>query len=67
MMELSDARTAWPDLTGRRAVTTGADFRYPDCPPGKQRRLIEEHRMVRAKDIVTAMSLMHVETRRAHP
>jgi NAD(P)-dependent dehydrogenase (short-subunit alcohol dehydrogenase family) len=58
---------------------TGADFQYPDHPPEKQRALIQEDRMLRAEDIAVAahfmltqprraaVSLMRVETRRAHP
>lgn len=58
---------------------TGADFQYPDYPPEKQRELIAEGKMLRAEDIAaaahfmlcqprrTAVSLMRVETRRAHP
>ena len=55
---------------------TGTDFQYPDYPPGRQRALIDEDRMLRAEDIAaaarfmlgqprrTAVSLMRVEPRR---
>jgi NAD(P)-dependent dehydrogenase (short-subunit alcohol dehydrogenase family) len=58
---------------------TGADFQHPEFPPEKQRKLIHEHRMLRAEDIAvathfmltqprrTAVSLMRVETRLDHP
>jgi len=58
---------------------TGADFQYPDFPPEKQRELINDAKMLRAEDIAvaahfmltqprrTAVSLMRVETRLAHP
>lgn len=58
---------------------TGADFQYPEYPPEKQREAIHEETMLRAEDIAvathfmltqprrTAVSLMRVETRRAHP
>jgi len=58
---------------------TGADFQYPDFPPEKQVALINAHKMLRAEDIAvaahfmltqprrTAVSLMRVETRLAHP
>lgn len=58
---------------------TGADFQYPEYPPDKQVEMINDHVMLRAEDIAvaahfmltqsrrTAVSLMRVETRRAHP
>jgi NAD(P)-dependent dehydrogenase (short-subunit alcohol dehydrogenase family) len=58
---------------------TGADFQYPEFPPEKQVKLINEHKMLRAEDIAvathfmltqprrTAVSLMRVETRLEHP
>ncbi|HJS12317.1 SDR family oxidoreductase [Sphingopyxis sp.] len=57
---------------------TGADFQYPEFPPGKQVELINRHQMLRAEDIAvavhfmlsqprrTAVSLMRVETRLEH-
>ena len=58
---------------------TGADFQYPEFPPGKQRELIHQDRMLRAEDIAVAtlfmlrqprrcaVSHMRVETRLEHP
>ncbi|MGL3821899.1 SDR family oxidoreductase [Sphingopyxis sp. R3-92] len=58
---------------------TGADFQYPEFPPGKQKELIAKHQMLRAEDIAvaahymlvqprrTAVSLIRVETRLDHP
>ncbi|QKS02027.1 SDR family oxidoreductase [Sphingomonas sp. CL5.1] len=44
---------------------TGADFRYPDYPPEKQRALIARDQMLRAEDIAVAAHFMLTQPRRA--
>lgn len=43
---------------------TGADFQYPEFPPEKQRQLINEDKMLRAKDIAVAVHYMLRQPRR---
>ena len=43
---------------------TGADLQYPDYPPERQRKMIHDHRMLRAEDLAASVHFMLTQPRR---